>query len=72
MRLDQWLRREGLTQKQFAERVQVDQSQVSRMCGENPKWPSRALMRKVVIATRDEVSAADYLFPNGITHKENE
>lgn len=65
VKLVDFLRREGLSQKRFAEQLGVNQSDVSRMCQDNPKWPRRELMRRVVIATRDEVSPYDYLFPAG-------
>lgn len=65
VRLDEWLKKRQLTQKQFAEQLGVNQSQISRMCGAKPKWPAAKLMRKVVIATGDDVTPYDWLFPDG-------
>lgn len=64
MTLSEWLKSNNVTQVEFARRIGISQSNVSRFCGDNPRWPSRADMQKIYAETDRAVTPLDFLFPN--------
>lgn len=59
MRLDDYLRRKGLTQAQFAEMIGTTQTTVFRYI--NGRWPSREAALAIEKATNGRVTAKDFL-----------
>lgn len=60
MLLSDWLARERVTQKAFAERISVSQSHITGLC-DGTSWPSRKVARRIARETGDEVTADDFL-----------
>lgn len=60
MRLPDWLAREGMTQSEFAKRVEVSAATISDLCREKI-WLSRPLAIRIEGATGGEVTAADFV-----------
>lgn len=63
MLLLDWLKKNKVTQTEFAARAGVTQGTISRLCGAADYWPSRSVAQRVYIATKGEVSADSFLFP---------
>lgn len=60
MKLDTYLEAKGETDAEFALRVSLSQSQVSRI-KRGLSWPSRDAMERIVDATDGSVTANDFL-----------
>lgn len=59
MKLAQWLKEQGVTQTEFAERIGVTSGYVSQLCADMV-WPGRKVATEIARATRDAVTANDF------------
>lgn len=65
MKLDEFLKRQGVTQKSFAEQIGERQSRVNKYCL-GTRIPRPETMRKIYVATRGMVTPNDfYGLPDG-------
>jgi len=62
MRLEEWIEKEGITQKAFAEKIGVTEGFVSHLI-KGRRTPSAALIQKIEGATKFEVLFWDLLPP---------
>lgn len=60
MFLIDWLRREGIRRADFARNIGVSPAWVTLLC-DGRGWPSRAVAERIANATKDEVTAADFV-----------
>lgn len=59
MRLGDYLTETGETYAQFGERIEVDESSVSRYC--NGRVPRPKIMARIIVATDGRVTANDFV-----------
>jgi transcriptional regulator with XRE-family HTH domain len=57
MDLRSYLEKRGITHREFAERIGVNQSTVTRLCAVDPPWPSRELLEAIARETGGKVTA---------------
>lgn len=58
MTLDQWLKRNDVTETAFAERISSSQASVNRY--RKGRVPESAVMRRIFLATKGQVTANDF------------
>lgn len=58
MTLDDWLKRNNVTETAFAERIGSSQASVNRY--RKGRVPESAIMRRIIIATKGAVTANDF------------
>ena len=60
MQLSDWLAREGVKRKDFAEKIGVSPSYVTALC-DGSLWPGRRIMGLIKRATGGDVTADDFM-----------
>lgn len=60
MKLSEWLSREGIKRKDFAEMVGVSPSLVTQLC-DGTVWPGRGVVERIIKATNGEVTADSFV-----------
>jgi transcriptional regulator with XRE-family HTH domain len=60
MKLETYLRENGLTDEAFASLVGISQSQVSRI-KRDKSWPTRDVMKRIAVVTDGAVTANDFV-----------
>ena len=60
MLLSEWLAREKILRKDFAERIDVSPSLITALC-DGSVWPGRDVVRRIVAATGGEVTADSFI-----------
>lgn len=59
MKLAEWLAREGVKRKEFAEMIGVTPSYVTAICADT-LWPGRETAQRIEVATKGEVTPSDF------------
>jgi lambda repressor-like predicted transcriptional regulator len=57
MDLRSYLEKRGISHRDFAARIGVNQSTVTRLCAVDPPWPSRDLVEAIARETNGKVTA---------------
>jgi hypothetical protein len=56
-----WLEKQPMSQKDFLEEIEVSRAYLTLLLSTHPPWPSRAIMRRIVKATKGKVTANQWL-----------
>lgn len=60
MKLADWLEKNDMQRKVFAEKIGVNPSYITLICNSD-SWPSRDIMKRIKKATKGEVTPNDFL-----------
>lgn len=61
MKLADWIKRERKTRVEVAEYLGVSPPYITNLCSDEPCWPSRDVVARLIELTGGEVSAPDFL-----------
>ena len=62
MRLADWIKREGITRRDFAGIIGVTPPYITALC-DNTVWPGKDVAGRINTATKGEVTPSDFMAP---------
>lgn len=60
MKLKEWRKKEGLTQRELSVKLGVHENSVIRYEAENPRCPAIPVLRKIMGITQNQVTMIDF------------
>jgi Helix-turn-helix. len=60
MKLKEWRKKEGLTQRELSVKLGVQENSVIRYEAENPRCPAIPVLRKIMEITQNQVTMIDF------------